>query len=389
MKTALNSSSPSQPGSMKPATSAGFRFLDNSGDMKGTKKHIDYKPAQLHDSGEKWFVWFSFRDPSSGQFKRFRVYEGINSIKKLSDKREFASLLVTAVNNKLDRGYSPYQPKEGAVIKSNSLIQGLNYFKQNLIGRGLRKRTIQSYESVLRAMYEGLSGVLLNDINSISKQQIGSFLRNTASKNQWSNATYNNNLTFLRAIFNYLVDQEIMESNPASKVKPLPQSTHRHKYFDEVTFDRIKKSAPPDLLRFLMFLYHTGTRPNEARQLEYKHILRDRGLLFIPSTISKNKKDDYIPLHDYIKTHFYGTGKIFGTSVNYYSQKFNKLKKELELSSEYTLYSIKHTAAIAMARANVPPYDMMNFFRHSGLEITMAYLRDLGTTVSRGAVDAL
>lgn len=389
MKRGQNSSSPSQLGSMEPATRAGFRFLDNLGDIMGTKKHIEYKPAQLHDKGNKWFVWFSFRHPESGEFKRFKVYEGINGIKGLADKKEFASRLLTAVNLKLDRGYSPFSPKMGAIIQSNSLIQGLNYFKQNLYSRGLRKRTIQSYESVLRAMYEGLSGVMLNDINSISKQHIGSFLRQTANRNGWSNATYNNNLTFLRSIFNYLVDQEIMESNPAARVKPLPQTTQRHKYFDEVTFDRIKKAAPPDLLRFLLFLYHTGTRPNEARQLEHSHILRDRKLLFIPSSISKNKKDDYIPLHSYIDKNFKGSGKIFGTSVNYYSQKFNKLKKELGLAREYTLYSIKHTAAIAMARANVPPYDMMEFFRHSGLEVTMAYLRDLGTTVSRGAVDAL
>lgn len=382
------STSPSQPDSMKPATGAGFRFLDIFGDMAGTKKNIKYKEAKLHDKG-KWFVYYSFRDEGQANFKRFKVYAGINKIQDEQERREFGASLVQAINYSLSKGFNPNKDI-GAPSKTEvSLINGINYFKQNLYERGLRKRTVQSYESVIRSMYEGMKGVLLKDINSITKHHIGSFLKATANKNSWSNATYNNNLTFIRAIFNYLVEHEMIEANPATRVKPLPQSTNRHRYFDDETFEKIKKHSPPDLLRFLMFLYHTGTRPNEARQLEYKNILRDRKLLFIPASISKNKKDDYVPLADYVLENYKGEGKIFGTSVNYFSQKFNKLKAELKLAKEYTLYSIKHTSAIKMARSNVPPYAMMQFFRHSGLEVTMAYLRDLGTTISREAVEGL
>lgn len=348
-------------------------------------KHIDYKPAQLHDKG-KWFVWFSFRDPN-GNFKRFKVYEGINRIEDLKERREFAALLIMAVNTKLSRGYSPFTARPGVTLKSNSLIQGLNYFKQSLYDRGLRKRTIQSYESVLRSMYDGLRGVLLNDLSSITKQQITSYLRNAASKNEWSNSTYNNNLTFVRAIFNYLVEHELLETNPATKVKPLPQSIHRHRYFDDETFEKIKNNAPPDLLRFLMFLYHTGTRPNEARQLRYENILTDRRLLFIPASISKNKKDDYVPLTDYIIENFKGEGFIFGSSVNYFTQKFHVLKKRLNLPKDFTMYAIKHTRAMHLAQDGASPYAIMELFRHSGLDITMSYLRGLGHTVNREAAD--
>lgn len=381
---AKNTPSPSQLGFVRPATGAGFRLLDNFGDMKGTRnKHIKYKPAKLHDKGKKWFVWYSYRAEGQATFKRYKIYAGINQIKNEKEKREHADTIITAINAMLLKGFDPTQelttPK-----KEVSLIQGINYFKQNLYDRGLRKRTIQSYESVIRMMYEGLKGILLNDINSITKAQVGSFLRSIMIKNKWSNATYNNNLTFVRSIFNYLVEHEMLDKNPAT-VKPLPETITRHRYFDDETFEKIKAKAPADLLRFLMFLYHTGTRPNEARQLKYEHIQKD--LLFIPAQISKNKKDDYVPLADYVRDNYKGTGFIFGTSVNYFSEKFRALKKELGLAKEYTLYSIKHTAAVRMARRNVPPYAMMQFFRHSGLEITMSYLRDLGTTISREALE--
>ena len=70
----------------------------------------------------------------------------------------------------------------------------------------------------------------------------------------------------------------------------------------------------------------------------------------------------------------------------YVIEKFREVKKELGLHKDYTLYSTKHTSAMAMAKRNVPPYAMMKFFRHSSLDITMHYLKDLGLDVSREAV---
>jgi site-specific recombinase XerD len=78
---------------------------------------------------------------------------------------------------------------------------------------------------------------------------------------------------------------------------------------------------------------------------------------------------------------------IFGSSVNYFTQKFTKLKKQLSLPKEVTMYAIKHTRAIHLAQDGADPYSIMQLFRHSGLDITMAYLRDLGVNVNRQAAN--
>lgn len=382
----IKTPSPSQLRSTEPATTAGFRFIKAYGDIMGTRiKHADYRPAKLYDKGKKWFVYYSFR--IEGKMRRFKVYEDLNRVEG-EEKRDYARKLITGINHVITKeGFDPRNPPCFIPVKTWTLVQGLNYFKQNLQDRGLRKRTIQSYESVLRMMYESFAPLLQTSINEVKKHQVASILRSTHSKNGWSNSTFNNNLTFIRSIFNYLVEADIMETNPAKSVKPLPQSVSRHKYFDDETFEKIKNNAPEDLLRFIMFLYHTGTRPNEARQLTYDHILRDRKLLFIPSAISKNKKDDYVPLSDYVLKNFKGTGFIFGVSVNYFSQKFNKLKEKIGLDKNHTLYSIKHTRAIHLAHDGANPYSIMTLFRHSGLDITMAYLKDLGVDINREAAD--
>lgn len=389
MVTVHKITSPSQHFNAEPATMAGFSFITKYGDNMGTNvKYANYKPAALYDKGKKWFVFYSYRNPD-GRFQRFKVYEGINTIKDLREKTVFGNLLRRAVNNALANDFNPFtEPSLKVASRNWSLIQGLNYFKQNLENRGLRKRTIQSYQSVIRMLYTYLNNFLLEDIKTVTKQQVSSSLAYAFQKQKWSNSTFNNNLTFVRAIFNWLIDAEIIDQNPASKVKPLPENITRNKYFDDITFQRIKENAPGDLLEYLLFLYHTGVRPNEAIQLRYEHINRQDKLLFIPASISKNKKDDYVPLTDYVLTKYVNSeGLIFPFKTNYYSSRFTKLKEKLKLDPGHNLYSIKATRAVNLANDGASPYAIMALFRHSSLEITQKYLRGLGLTVNREAAD--
>jgi integrase len=342
-----------------------------------------YKLASIY-RGKSWYVEYSFKDPSTGKFKRFKIKEDLNRIKDKEEKERYADQLRQAINLNLKEGYDPFKKKLVVAVKNWTLVQGLNKFKTDLPNRGLRKRTIQSYESVLRMLYKYSAPIANENIKEIKKQQIQQVLMN--AKKKWSNTTYNNNLTFTKAIFSYLVDHEILETNPAERIKPLPQTITKHRYFDEKTFKKIKENADPDLLSFIMFLYHTGTRPNEARQLTHENILIDRKLLFIPASISKNKKDDYVPLTDYIlKNYGSKTGNLFNGSVNYYGRMFAKLKKKLGFHKDITLYAVKHSRAIHLAQDGADPYTIMNLFRHSGLDVTMSYLRDLGINLNREA----
>ena len=368
---------------IQPVKNDGFKFLDYITDKTKTLMK-PYKPAEIH-RGKQWFVYFSYLNQTTQKFKRYKVYENINRYKG-EEKEKYAELLKQAVNLALKEGFNPVVPKLGTV-KNWTLIQGLNLFKQNLENRGLRKRSIQSYQSVLRMLYAETESIKNEPIKEITKQQISKVLLSAKSRNTWSNTTFNNNLTFTKAIFNYLIDQEILEVNPAERIKPLPQTITKHRYFDDKTFEKIKEKCDKELLDFIMFLYHTGTRPNEARQLYDHHILRERKLLLIPASISKNKKDDYVPLSDYVLANYQQKGRLFKHQVNYYGEKFRKLKESLELLKDYTLYSIKATRAIHLAQDGADPYTIMQLFRHSGLDITMSYLRDLGININREATE--
>jgi site-specific recombinase XerD len=373
---------------LKPADSVGFSFFNILRDKMGTK-YIDYKPAKIK-KGKRWYVEYSFKDPSTSKFKRFKVYEEINRLKG-QEQEDYAKLLCDAVNYGLKNGYDPFHKEILQVaVKNWTLIQGLNYFKQHLYTRGLRTRTIETYESVLKMLYRELDPIKNELLKDLTRQQITSALRNAKArsnkktKGKWSNGTYNNNVTFTRAIFGFLMEEELTTFNPAKYVKKLPHTVTKHRYFDDNTFKRIKESADPELLSFMMFIYHTATRPrSEALKLTDKNILRESKQIFIPASISKNKKDDYIDVTDYVIKNYTQQGRLFPRSLNFFAYRFNKLRKKLGLSSAYTIYAMKHTRCCHMALAGVDPYSIMKFFRHSNLNITHTYMKDLGISLNR------
>lgn len=371
---------------LKLNTSKGFSFFSKISNVKGTK-YITYRPAKIYQ-GKKWFVEYYFRDPETQKFERFKVYENLNRIKDPKEKLKFAEQLRDAVNYHLENGFDPFQQEMTVAVRNWTLVQGLNYFKQNLGNRGLRERSIKLYGSVLKALYKYLGPVLNEDIKKITRNHIQSAFRKGQNEKKWTNSTYNNYITFTRTIFNFLKDEGLVDENPA-KIKHLPETFKRHKYFSPELFEKIKTNADPELLRFMMFLYHTGLRPSEAMQMKYENINREKKTLFVPAAISKNRKDASVPIGEYILENYQGTGKIFHDYDRHYTKKFAKLKKQLKLDRDTTLYGVKHTAAITMAKNGVAPYAMMQFFRHSNLNTTMSYLRGLDLDLSWIAADAL
>jgi len=111
-------------------------------------------------------------------------------------------------------------------------------------------------------------------------------------------------------------------------------------------------------------------------------------MMLIPGSISKGKKDGYVPVSDaFLNMFTESKGLIFGTSRNVYTTKFLALKRKLKLPEACNLYSIKATRAVHLAEDGVSPYSIQQLFRHSSLDMTQKYLRDLGLSLNREAAD--
>lgn len=358
-----------------------------------------YRPPKLKKEPHRWYVEYWYRVPEelrsqyTKEWHRFRVFEDINRHKT----EDYANQLLKAVKESLEGGYSPFEEERKYFVKPEhaplSLNSALDRFMEYCRHKQLRESSIRAYQAVVDMLkvYFLKDNRIYEPVETYTKDDLKKFF--ASYRSQWSNTTINNNITYVRAIFNYFVKEDIIAKSPASALEMLPVKVTKHKYYPEDIARKLKEAmkVKPELYEFCQFIYYTATRPkSETRLLQVKHILFDRKLLFIPAHISKNKTDDYIPLGDQVlellesrkglPPDYYIFGSAKPRSQNLFAQWYKPFKDKFGLGDDYTLYSWKHTRAIDLAQAGTDPYQIMRLFRHSSLEETIKYLRDLGAT---------
>lgn len=387
-----------------------FKFLNQNSDQSVTK-FVTYKPPKLIKGKSRWWIQYYYRIPNElgpgPTWRKFRVFEDINRYK--SD--EYAGALLEAVSQHLANGYNPfkYEIEKIATLpgaqKAPSLEKALNQFQAQCIQKGLRKKTVQSYTTAI----ELLKKYFLNDGNrlyqppaGLTKQDIKAFLIQGKGWNSWNNNTYNNYLGYINIIFNWMVNEDFIEKNPAGTLERLPVNVSRNTYYDDQKATAIKKlMAGTYISQFCEFIYYTGIRPkSEARLLRVENILLDRMLIYVPGEVSKNRTGDYVPICDELMAllkkmdldqypgHYYlwsisGHPAERPAGQNHFATLYKKYKDKLKLGPDYSIYSWKHTRAIDLANAGANPYEIMKLFRHSSLEQTIIYLRGIGCNISQ------
>ncbi len=392
---------------VEPAPMAGFTIPKQLSATIVPQKYVTYKPPRIVKTAKRWYVEYWYRVPPelkdkySKEYERFRVFEDINRYKT----DEYARLLRDAVELGLSNGYNPFKrdlediaPQD--VSKDWSLSFGLDQFLIACREKKLRRKTIESYTSTINILKDRFSGDnrIFKSLSFFTKKDFKEMLLKYKRLNKWEANTYNGYVSNLGIIFNWFVKEERLERSPVFGIEPLKASVNRHRYYDEATAAKLKEmisKANPYLYSFIEFIYYTAIRPkSEARFLQIKHLYFDRKLIHIPGNIAKNDRGDYVPMDESLLanlSHLQGMDPdlyIWGThgpakrptGQNYFASLYKPFKDKLGLGPEFSIYGYKHLRAIHLAQAGASPYDIMRLFRHSSLEQTQIYMKDLGLT---------
>jgi integrase len=370
------------------------------------KKYLTYKPPRIVKA-KRWYVEYYYsvpvelREKYKRDWQRFRVFEDINRYKT----DEYADLLRQMVEIALQDGYNPFAAELEAQEKDYPALEwtlnvALERFTEYCKEKGLRKKTIESYTSTINLLrdYFFKDNRIYKPLSELEKRDFKTMLVHYKRLNNWNPGTYNGYVSNLGIIFNWFVKEERLEKSPVKGLETLSAPVTRHRYYDSDTATKLKnaiRKADPYLYAFIEFIYYTATRPkSEARLLKIKHLLFDRSLIRVPGNIAKNKEGDHIPMSDELKArliHLKGGNPeyyIWGThgpaekpaGQNHFANHFKPFKLKFGLGAEYTIYGFKHTRCIDLVKAGANAYDIMRLFRHSSLEQTQIYMKDLGLT---------
>ena len=342
-----------------------------------------YHGGRDFDLSKRWYVYFSFASPELTDkqgnpllVRQAPITMNINRMYKTKAERLLHLGIVKEVLwELLKEGFSPYKDKLN--LNSNSLdytVKSALEYVYDIKFSSLSETSKPDYKSRYNQFitYLDKKNLLNKSILSVTKQTVIQYLNGIAKASSARNR--NNTRIVLSSLFGELEDNDIIPRNFIESIKVLDtKSTSHHTYPLEVLeglFDFMKQNDPL-LLLFVKFVSYNFLRPIEVCRLKLKDIVLSQKLLYAyTKNKRKGKKTKIIPdiVHNEIKEidfshldYFLFTPKGVGpweaketSRRDYFTTRFRKLKtrynkylleqgKTLQLGSEYTIYSFRHT----------------------------------------------
>lgn len=107
----------------------------------------------------------------------------------------------------------------------------------------------------------------------------------------WSDTTRNDAISIAQRPFNWGVRQGRVEKNPIAHLEDKPPRRRREVVYSQDEWNSIIGCIRDSGFRDLMeFMWETGCRPQEARQLEARHVDLKNGVAVFPPSESKGKR---------------------------------------------------------------------------------------------------
>ena len=355
-------------------------------------RFMNYKLAKLYDAdndlSRQWFVYFYFKHPENGKFVRFRKWIS-NRIRTKSGRRDVAHAIIKSFNIKLQRGWSPFAEEE---TRLTSIEQAFNH-AINIKSASIGKRAVQTYRSISGKFIMYLQKNKLNNVSigDISHKIIQDFFDQSIIKEKISPRTFNNRITALKTIFNWLIRRDYLLFNPADRIERMPEPDPELTAFTESELRMISGELPGwdyNLYVISQLIFYCFLRPAEIVRLQFKDVVREKSLIMVPGTKSKNKKTETIIMPDQLMINIREWNLGFPQNWYLFSKNLCPGQKEIaptriaEAWKRFAeangiikgIYSLKHTGKGMAFDQGFNPRDIQLQNRHYSLEQTQQYL---------------
>ena len=259
--------------------------------------------------------------------------------------------------------------------------------------------TIRGYKHTLGIFHERTKPDL-NDPNGL-RRAVLRFLKDYENP-----YTYNLHRAYLRALFNWCIEEEIIEGSNPVKGTPHRKTSPRIGHLDEDTLRKLLKQ--PDKRTFdglrdyamMLVILDCGIRPGELLQIPLRDFKLRRGTIYVSDKIAKARVERILNISNptvnavskvvSARHLLWGEGvpvfcsrdgkKMHGTSWNH---EFKKYVRKAKLDDTITSYDLRHTFAIMFLRNGGNLFALKTIMGHQKLEMTERYARFVGQDVKR------
>lgn len=332
--------------------------------------------------------------------KKIKVYNGkslgIHCFPNQSNdyKERYCKLqyLASLLSDNLKKGDQPVKSLYKAISISTALE-----FAESIASKSAYS---PMYRRDISSLLKAFKGYLLRqgyanvDFDSLPVFVFQEFLNNYQS----SGTYYMNKRRLLISILSKLLKSGLIKSNPAidtTKRRSLATLNRAYSNTQLLTITEFIQKKSPNLYLCILLMYSSLLRPHqEIRNLKRGDFSVDFRYVFLSGSKNKSGRVRKIPTTDLIRQCLYRMNiselapddNIFTRSLNppnpyYFSLIWSRIKKKLIaldlVTKEQTLYSFRHSAAIAIYSKEKDVALLRELLGHSSITVSLTYLRSL------------
>lgn len=270
------------------------------------KKTFVFFPAQLH-RGTVWqFIYKTQRQ--DGTMERHRETFDINRIKDTAEKERYAKQVLARLNKVLLPAGYPYVSAESIETAGTAIVAA--YQKAVEIKSSTAKtESAMKYKSVMKIFFEFLKKEKLEHLEpkDFTKKHVVAFSDYIVTDRKCKPVTHNGYVRGVHAIWQFMVDREVVEHNIWDKAKRLKESTSERRTFTKDERTAVAKYLEQNdkwLFYWVMLQYYCFIRGTELRRLKFAHFNLAEGYIHLPKEITKNGKERYVTIPKKIEAYF-------------------------------------------------------------------------------------
>lgn len=268
------------------------------------------------------------------------------------------------------------------------------------MAEGYRPRTLKDYRRIWTWFFDYLSasGANVRYIDEVTTDHFREYIADCLTRNL-SPVTVNVRVRALKAIFNRLHEEGLIEENPAARVRKLKTDEKAVQPLTEAQFKRllsvIDKSTFAGLRDYaaILLMYDAGLRVNEVNALEPADVDFDNCVIMLPGAKNKNRKSRAVPISEslagLLRQLIQETEEYFGSAPRVFTNNYGepmepeRLRKRMyEYGKAAGLHGIvrvsphtlRHTFALRFIQSGQSVFALQKILGHASIETTRRYV---------------
>jgi len=224
-------------------------------------------------------------------------------------------------------------------------------------------------------------------LNRLSKQSLVAF-HSSLRDEGLAAATADHHIKLLRAMLNLAVQWDLVDKNPADRIKLFREDNTLERYLsvDEQSrlLDAIAQEKNQVIANLILLLLASGARRSEAQFSHIEHFDIDNRVWKIPATNSKSKKVRSVPLNDLAIKAIESVPRVEGspymftnprtkTCYDNIARGWTRIKEAAGLPKEFRLHDLRHSFASRLVNKGRSLYEVQALLGHSDPTVTQRY----------------